>query len=186
MRIISFAFLILLYNVTFAQEDTLGIKWTNDYDLSWNDFKGQEDKELSLSALSKISIPYTYTSDGEVDVTVTLSTVFMKYESWYKSGKENHILLDHEQLHFDIAEIHRRLIVKAIINSKFTAENYESELKKMITDIWDNGYAEMQDKYDSETNYARYFKSQIDWNKLVSEKLLELEEFKVDHVTVTF
>jgi hypothetical protein len=181
MRGIALVFLFSLCNVVWAQEDTLRLNWTSDYNLSWSDFKAEEEPELSLSALSKIAIPYTYSSDGEVDATVTLSTVFMKYESWYKRGKENHILLDHEQLHFDIAEIHRRLIVKAIKNSKFTSDGYDSELKKIVTDIWDTSYGEMQDKYDSETNYARYFKAQI-----VSEKLLELKEFKANSVTFTF
>lgn len=186
MRVTSFAFLILLCSIAFAQEDTTGIKWTNDYTLSWDDFQGEEDVELSLSAVSKIAIPYTYSSDGEVDVTVTLFTVFMKHKSWYKDGKQNNVLLGHEQLHFDIAEIHRRIIVQALFNAKFTRENYDSELRKIVTDIWDNDYRKMQDSYDAETNYARFFKSQIDWNRLVSEKLLELEKFKTTEVTVIF
>lgn len=186
MRITVLAFLILISTSLFAQNDTLGLEWSNDYFLQWSDFQGHEDKDLTLSALSRIAIPYTYTSDGEVDLTVNLATVFVKSESWYKKGKENHILLAHEQLHFDIAEIHRRMIVKAILNATFSRESYDSELRKIITDLWDNEYRDMQDKYDAETNYARFFRSQIDWNKSVAEKLLELDEYKAKEITVTF
>tara|TARA_B110000046_G_scaffold112201_1_gene119341 strand:+ start:34517 stop:34810 length:294 start_codon:yes stop_codon:yes gene_type:complete len=96
------------------------------------------------------------------------------------------VLLGHEQLHFDIAEIHRRIIVKAILNTKFSAQNYESELKELVTKIWDEDYREMQDLYDAETNFSRLFQAQIDWNKLVASKLIKLNSFKKNVLTVTF
>jgi hypothetical protein len=186
MRVIVFLFSLLLFTNAFAQEDTLSVTWTEGYILSWDDFQGKEDVVLNLSALSKIAIPYTYSSDGEVDLTVKLSTVFVKGESWYKSGKENNVLLGHEQLHFDIAELHRRLIVKAILDTKFSSENYESELKQLVNKIWDEYYRKMQDQYDAETNYARLFQSQIDWNESVAAKLIELKEFDDTELMVTF
>ena len=142
--------------------------------------------ELNLSALSKIAIPYTFTSDGEVDLTIELSTRFIKNDSWYKKGEENNVLLGHEQLHFDIAEIHRRLIVKAILAAQFSAENYESELKEIVNRICKEDYREMQDLYDAETNYARMFQAQINLNKLVADKLVELNEYNDTEITVTF
>lgn len=89
-------------------------------------------------------------------------------------------------MHFDIAEINRRLIVKAILASKFSGDNYESELKEVISKIWKEDYRKMQDEYDAETNYARMFQAQIDWNKLISDKLIELKEYNDTEITVTF
>ena len=186
MRCLLLTILLSITSVLFSQEDTLGVEWQQDYRLTWSDFKGKEDKSQKLSALSKIAIPYNYSSDGEVDLTINLATVFVKDESWYKVGKENDVLLAHEQLHFDIAEVHRRLIVKAILNGKFTSDNYANELREIITEIWDNDYRAMQDLYDKETNYARLFKSQIKWNKTVAKKLLELEQYKMNTITVVF
>tara|TARA_R110000868_G_scaffold149463_2_gene371909 strand:+ start:498 stop:1061 length:564 start_codon:yes stop_codon:yes gene_type:complete len=186
MRTLLFTALLFISSIFFAQVDTLGVEWQHDYHLKWSDFKGKEDKSQKLSALSKISIPYTYSSDGEVDLTLNLSTVFVKDESWYKKGKENNVLLGHEQLHFDIAEIHRRIIVKTVLSTKFSAENYESELKQLISKIWDEDYRKMQDQYDAETNYARLFRSQKEWMEIVATKLIELKEFNDTEVTVTF
>jgi hypothetical protein len=186
MRWLGFIILFLFWVAVNAQQDSLVIKWTDDYTLSWNDFQGEEDVELSLAALSKIAIPYTYSSDGEVDFTVKLNTVFVKNESWYKEGKQNKILLGHEQLHFNIAEIHRRLIVKRILKTTFSSENYDTELKQLVNEIWEEDYRKMQDLYDSETNYARIFKSQMDWNKFVAKRLDELKKFKSTEVTINF
>jgi len=186
MRWLGFIILFLFWVAVNAQQDSLVIKWTDDYTLSWNDFQGEEDVELSLAALSKIAIPYTYSSDGEVDLNVKLNTVFIKNESWYKEGKQNKILLGHEQLHFDIAEVHRRIIVRKILQTNFSPENYDTELKQLINEIWEENYRNMQDLYDTETNYARLFKAQMNWNKLVAKKLEELKEFSTTEVTVIF
>lgn len=186
MRTLLFTALLFIISSSFAQGDTLGVEWKKDQFLKWSDYRGVEDKSRKLSALSRIAIPYTYSSDGEVDFTVNLTTVFIKDESWYKEGEQNKVLLGHEQLHFDIAEIHRRVIVKAIKNAKFTPENYVEKLKEIITSIWDNDYREMQDLYDKETNFARIFKSQINWNKKVAAKLAELEEYNTTEVTINF
>ena len=186
MRVILFLCSLVVCSNLFSQEDTSSVKWTSEYNLSWDDFQGEEVVELNLSALSKIAIPYTFTSDGEVDLTIELSTRFIKNDSWYKKGEENNVLLGHEQLHFDIAEIHRRLIVKAILAAQFSAENYESELKEIVNRIWKEDYREMQDLYDAETNYARMFQAQINWNKLVADKLIELSEYNDTEITVTF
>ena len=88
MRTLLFTALLFISSAFFAQVDTLGLEWRQDRHLEWSDFKGKEDKSQKLSALSKISIPYTYSSDGEVDLTINLSTVFVKDESWYKKEKK--------------------------------------------------------------------------------------------------
>jgi|TARA_B110000503_G_C7154005_1_gene416452 thiamine kinase-like enzyme len=95
-------------------------------------------------------------------------------------------LLGHEQLHFYIAEIHRQIIVKSILNTKFSAENYELELRQLISKIWDEDYRKMQDQYDAETKYARLFRSQKEWIEIVATKLIELEKFNDTELTVTF
>ncbi|MDB4083192.1 hypothetical protein OAD50_02225 [Vicingaceae bacterium] len=76
--------------------------------------------------------------------------------------------------------------MKAILASKFSGDNYESELKEVISKIWKEDYRKMQDEYDAETNYARMFQAQIDWNKLISDKLIELKEYNDTEITVTF
>ena len=94
----------------------------------------------------------------------------MKSKSWTKTNDK--IALQHEQLHFDIAEVYARKIRKA-----FDSLN----IKKCKTEYIYNGIyirlgkacEEYQDKYDSEV----YFDS-IQQKKWGSKVTLELERLK--------
>ena len=190
MRFLLFATLLLFQYYLRAQTnltvDHDRIFWSDTTEITWSDFQGTNDSLKSLSAISKIELPYSTSSDGEVDMSFTIQTCFIKSESWYKEGKKNNILLSHEQLHFDIAELHRRLIVKAIVEGNFNSDTYEKQVDQIIIAIWENSYRKMQDKYDLETNYARIFKPQIYWNQRVADQLESMKEFAALTVTVVF
>ena len=190
MRFILIATLLLFPYSLCAQTnltvDNDRIFWSDTTEITWSDFQGTNDSVKSLSAISKIELPYSTSSDGEVDMSFTIQTCFIKSESWYKEGKKNNILLSHEQLHFDIAELHRRLIVKAIVEGNFNSDTYEKQVDQIIIAIWENSYRKMQDKYDLETNYARIFKPQIYWNQRVADQLESMKEFAALTVTVVF
>ena len=190
MRFLLFATLLLFQYYLRAQTnltvDHDRIFWSDTTTIKWSDFQGTNDSVKSLSAISKIELPYSTSSDREVDMTFTIQTSFVRSESWYQEGKQNNILLLHEKLHFDIAELHRRLIVKAIVEGEFNSDTYKEEVDKIVIAIWENSYRKMQDKYDLETNYARIFKPQIYWNQRVADQLESMKEFAALNVTVVF
>ncbi|MBL4706877.1 MAG: hypothetical protein JKY48_00360 [Flavobacteriales bacterium] len=99
--------------------------------------------------------------------------------------KKNKVLLQHEQLHFDIAELHRRMIIKALAEEDFNKHNYKDKLDEIINRVWIEGYRKMQDKYDNETNYSRVFKSQITWNKYISQQLRNYEDYRFTDIEVS-
>ncbi|MFB1021795.1 MAG: hypothetical protein QMC40_03430 [Vicingaceae bacterium] len=182
---------LLLFQYSLRAQTNLAVDpdrifWSDTTEIKWSDFQATNDSAKSLSAISKIELPYSTSSDREVDMTFTIQTCLVKSESWFKKGKQNNILLLHEQLHFDIAELHRRLIVKSIVEGSFNADTYEKEVDQIIIAIWENSYRKMQDKYDLETNYARIFKPQIYWNKKVADQLESMKEFQALTVTVIF
>lgn len=190
MRVTLLLFIVFSFISVQSQTDDIKdvdrIYWSDWYKLEWTDFKGEEKAEKSVAAISKIALPYTVVSDGEVDMTVSLQVCFIKSESWYKAGKDNPVLLQHEQLHFDIAELHRRIVVKELLGRKFSHTNYKQELASLIEEVWNTSYTKMQDKYDQETNYFRNFRAQINWNRMVAQQLRNLEEYTFTEVTVTF
>ena len=51
MRTLLFTALLFVISLSFAQGDTLGVEWQNDYHLKCSDFRGEEDKSRNLSAL---------------------------------------------------------------------------------------------------------------------------------------
>ena len=161
------------------------IYWNDWYKLEWSDFQAEPETERKVAALSSFALPYNLISDGEGEMSVTLSVCFNKDKSWSKVEQQNNVLLQHEQLHFDIAELHRRKILKTISETEFSKDDYEEILQKIINENWVISYREMQDQYDEETNYARVFRPQIKWNKFISQQLRNLEEYSFNKITVT-
>jgi hypothetical protein len=86
--------------------------WSERRALSWNDFQvGQSSNtELAASTISGITLDHRLELDT---VLVFVSAVFDR-KSYYVKGRENDLVLKHEQGHFDISEIiARKLKAKA-------------------------------------------------------------------------
>ncbi|MEQ8625263.1 MAG: DUF922 domain-containing protein [Vicingaceae bacterium] len=184
-------FCILMFSFGFAgiaQEDKIStnrIIWNDWYRLEWTDFEAKAEEDSKIAALSSIGLPYEYVTDGEGMLTITINVCFFKNESWSKESNQNKVLLQHEQLHFDIAELHRRMIVKELMKAEFTKNNYEQKLDEIVNEYWSNSYRQMQDKYDKETNFSRVFQAQINWNRFVSQQLRNLEEYAFTEIEVS-
>ncbi len=117
-------------------------------------------------------------------MTLTIDVCFIKNESWSKKEERNNLLLQHEQIHFDIAELYRRKVVKKVLETTFDKHNYKEKLDEIIDKVWLKEYQEMQARYDEETNYSKIIKEQIEWNKYVDQQLRNLEEYTFTEVEI--
>src|SRR5580765_1242704 len=101
-----------------SPKDSL-IDWNPGRKLSWEDFKSQPDGSSVNAALTStnINIDYTFNSQG---FKYKIRCQFDPSKSWGRI--RNDYILSHEQAHFDIAEIHARLLHKALKNYKFNAQ----------------------------------------------------------------
>lgn len=187
--ILLFLSFFLLFGFSIAQkesDETTKIYWSDWYNIEWADFQGKPNTEESIAAQSSIGLPYSFISDGEGEMTVMINVCFIKNESWSKIDKRNNVLLQHEQLHFNIAELNRRMIVKNLLEATFTKENHRELLDEIVKDGWLKAYREMQDKYDAETNYSRNFREQINWNRFVEQELKNYEEYNYTELKISF
>ncbi|MEQ8908328.1 MAG: hypothetical protein RIC95_03990 [Vicingaceae bacterium] len=176
-------FFVVLLSCAKAQDttdqkgDLNRIYWSDWYRLEWNDFQGEVEGDESVAALSSIALPYNLTSDGEGEVIVDVNVCFIKDESWAKEKQKNTVLLQHEQLHFDIAELHRRKVIKALLEANLTKDNYRDRIHNIMARFWKKQYREMQERYDKETNYSQFFKGQIEWNKFIEQELRNYADY---------
>tara|TARA_B100001109_G_scaffold255898_1_gene262762 strand:+ start:21025 stop:21627 length:603 start_codon:yes stop_codon:yes gene_type:complete len=161
------------------------IYWNDWYRLEWNDFQAEAEEDKSIAALSSIALPYSLSSDGEGTLVVTINVCFVKDESWSIEEEQNNVLLQHEQLHFDIAELHRRKVVKALLKANMTKDNYKETVENIMARVWKKQYREMQNQYDIETNYSQVFKAQIQWNKFIEQELRNYEEYTFTEVNLS-
>ncbi len=179
----------MLVSLSIFAQDTTEVSdrifWNDWYRLEWSDFQGTPERTEKVAALSSIALPYSYSTDGEGAMTVKINVCFLESSSWSIDELENKVLLQHEQLHFDIAELHRRMIVKELVSVEFTKKNYKEKLDEIVNKNWLESYRLMQDKYDKETNFSRVFKKQIEWNKFVAQQLRNLEDYTFTEVEVS-
>ena len=89
---------------------------------------------------------------------------------------KNDYILSHEQAHFDIAEIHARLLNKALQNYKFIAKTAKNDIGEIYQQVMDEHHA-MQEQYDEETNYSRNETQQKEWQRKITDQLNSLESF---------
>ncbi len=186
--ILLFLSFFLLFGFSIAQKEsneTTKIYWSDWYNIEWADFQGKPNTEESIAAQSSIGLPYSFISDGEGEMTVMINVCFIKNESWSKIDKRNNVLLQHEQLHFNIAELNRRMIVKNLLEATFTKENHRELLDEIVKEGWLKTYREMQDEYDAETNYSRNFSEQINWNRFVKQELKNYEEYNYTELKIS-
>ena len=104
--------LLLFFSITFSQEEQEKIKWQANRHLTWNDFKAAPDTTLSYSANTNSGISYSWNYSTATGVPVLEHEVFTNFypnRSWVQDDiHDEEYLLGHEQLHFDISELHAR------------------------------------------------------------------------------
>ena len=172
-------FHILIFFV-FCQPVENSILWSETDRLNWSDFKGQPDLNIDAAALtaSGLSTDLTAktTKTSLMEFNVIIEARFYPDQSWYKKEFANSQVLAHEQLHFDITELHARKLRQRIDNAKLTI-NIKKEIS-LLSETVIKELKVMQKEYDRDTNYSRNSENQIRWQKFVSSELYKLSKYK--------
>src|SRR5215212_7515699 len=86
-------------------DDEKMIKWDSTYHLSWADYKGHPDprSDAAASTTTYLGIEYRMNEKG---LSYSIQCRFSLSKSWGRSKTD--FVLQHEQGHFDIAEIFAR------------------------------------------------------------------------------
>ena len=156
----------------FAQEIEEGMLWSADRKLTWADFKGKIPPAANPAATTASGISYKYSANlihHEVHLDFEVSAFFYPNESWYKPDICDDLILSHEQLHFDIAELFARRMRK-----KLTKTSFSDNVKAEIREIYRNTLKELrkfQQRYDTETNFSRNREKQLEWNAMIDKEL---------------
>ena len=174
------ALIFCLFFLNVASNDEVTLSWTDDYKLTWNDFKGPIKPNTGALAVTASGITFGYsvkTSNGKIiDFSPKVEAHFYPEKSWYIKEKGNAHILAHEQLHFDITELHVRKF-RAEISKLNITQNLRNELNKLHQNINDE-LAIMQSQYDSQTDNSINVEVQKQWEDLVAKALKEFEAFK--------
>ncbi|WP_346881536.1 DUF922 domain-containing protein [uncultured Algibacter sp.] len=163
------------------QQDESVISWHASYKLVWDDFKGKPNNNIEpvATTASGITFGFSVTKTEDDQVVSFTSEVFAHFypeHSWYKPELANNHILGHEQLHFDITELHVRKFRQRIKQLE-VSNTLEKDLNKIHLTI-NKELAQMQDNYDDETDYSRNFESQAKWQTNITDALDKLSVYK--------
>ena len=118
---IFFAF--IFFFISTPQNDSEKIIWTETQKLTWEDFRGKPVRSASFVASTNtgISFQYSYSiKNGDVNVEYSVESFFNPEGSWYVPEKVSPYILRHEQAHFDISELHARILRKNLEEKSFS------------------------------------------------------------------
>ncbi|MCX7549317.1 hypothetical protein [Xanthomarina sp. F2636L] len=156
------------------------IRWNDTLQLSWQNFKDQPDPNTDVVAITASGMTFQYSIKKSnniiVGFTSNIETNFYPEKSWYKPERANAHILSHEQLHFDITELHARRF-RQQISKLIVSKNLPKNLDMLHNQI-QNDLKNMQDLYDTETDYSRQIEAQVKWQKQIALELSNLSNFK--------
>jgi hypothetical protein len=156
------------------------IQWSETKKLSWTDFKGSVEADSDAAAVTASGITFSYairkTDDRITDFEARAEAHFYPENSWFIKDRCNDHILAHEQLHFDITELHVRIFryrleqleVSPSIKAKLNA------LHKVVN----KELADMQYQYDTQSQNSINKEEQAKWMAYVSENLQKFEAYK--------
>ncbi len=163
-------------NNTDENPEHSSIHWCEGDKLTWKDYRGKPNGQKGyFHALTAYEIAFNVSMKGS-DIEFEVACDFVPHRSWVKSGKENADLLKHEQLHFDIAEIHARKLRKELMETRITFANLEAKANEIYERHWNN-LNKMQEAYDRETDHSIIEEKQLEWDKKVAYWLNELKPY---------
>lgn len=155
------------------------IEWSKERKLTWLDFKRKPSSDITPFGAETNCIlalkSNTVSLISKPKIKVTNS--FYCYESWVKTKNlKNNVLLEHEQMHFDLSEIYARKLRKIISESKFNTFNLVKETNRLFYEYFDLN-KERQILYDKETKHGTDSLEQNKWKKMIETELQQLNEF---------
>ena len=162
-----------------AQDDQEKIPWEENVHLTWDDFKGTPDPNSDFKANTNTGIIYSWglrKANGEVTLNYEVYNHFYPQLSWVNPGSKVDHLLKHEQLHFDISELHARKLRKKLseIDPKKLNSNAKQYLNNLYSEI-DKERSAMQKAFDRESKHSIDREQEAKWQKFVKE---ELQKYK--------
>lgn len=151
------------------------ILWNSERKLTVSDFKAStHDKSFVAATNSYFGYTTSILSKKNL-VLVEVDTYFDCESSYFKENLNQAMVLDHEQLHFDITELYARKFVKRLHNE---IGNYQDLLKNVerIGDEINEKLQSKQQEYDASV-YTDLSKQSL-WKEWTATALKKLSSFK--------
>lgn len=171
-------------------------KWSSN-SLTWDDFAGKIPDQRRNLAYTFTMVDYYYVLESLpmqdckfVFKDIGTQSLFVTFSSWAVKSGQSESLLNHEQGHFDIAQIHAQNLNKemvenllnkefdcasvALSNDKLTRmEIIGNQMARDIFESIEENWYEMDENYDKETDVGTNNITQLQWDEKINSLLEE-------------
>lgn len=155
--------------------------WNAETKLTWEDFQGAPLEKAIFHATTNTGLTYSWGLKGtsqKMELVYEVATFFYPAQSWVQPVSKNDYLLKHEQLHFDISELHARKLRKLLANVESSKLNKNSrDYLNSLYEKVDNERGAMQKRFDKESNHSLNKEMELKWQKFVELELTKFHEF---------
>ncbi len=165
-----------VYLIENAQMYEREVRWHEDRKLTVADFKGPV-RSLRTPAATYASFRYFLRSMAPLSNrhALEVTTFFDCQKSHFAEGPRDSLILAHEQLHFDIAELFARKFVQRIATANACGEDVFSDHERLASEVGRELQAR-QDAYDKDV-YARPSRQQY-WERQIARELAALRPYR--------
>lgn len=173
-------------------EEPAVLVWSQERPLQWEDFWGHPPEERGKKEAANIALVLEYAAAWEVfydgimknwgaRLTQFTSRAYMdRSRSWVLPHHRTPALLQHEQGHFDLLEVFRRVLEKelrglvGVFVRGETKEAAEQRLKELLARVYARvwqAHACWQARYDRDTDHGRDEVRQREWERRIARWL---------------
>ena len=153
------------------------LEWSPSRKLTWADFRAEPVRNSETVASTNTSLGVDFHLRNN-KLEFTIHCLFTKSKSW--GMVKTDYVLQHEQGHFDIAEVFARKLFKQLGEYQFNSRSYKADLDKIYNNIVKEKTA-MQDQYDRETDHSRIREKQLEWLKKIDDMLEAYKDYAGYH-----
>lgn len=171
--------LLLLFQATlmFSQK----IVWKENFKLDWNYFKATENlmkTDSTIVSYSSCGLKYTTFKDKTNNrLLIKIDATFDPKNSWKHPIKTKGLNINHEQGHFDIAELYARKLRKEFKDNVKTEKDYQLKFK-LIYQMLYGEFLDYQNYYDKITKLGTDSAKQNELYLEIRKELKKLEAYK--------
>jgi len=177
-RLLFFILPIIIFGFSQQQNNDDIVVWAKERKLTWNDFQGTIPYRGFGTAVSSCSIYTIYNLRNDYTLKIGSYSYLRKSKSWKREeAVSNDYGLNHEQRHFDIAEIHSRIFKKKLVNYNYKSINESNVYFDKLLKKVDYFLERMNEQYDYETNHSQIRSAQLRWDKKIDSMLVSLDAY---------
>lgn len=172
-------FLFIAFLLFPSEVDPVKMTWSGSQKLTWEDFQGKPklNSGYVASTNSGLSFSYSYSKRGDdIDYTYKVHSYFYPESSWYLPSKVDDNILNHEQTHFDISELHARILRRKIENTVFS-DNIKREIEKLYSETEEERVS-MQHRFDKESDHSKNKEGELKWEAFVQKEIVIYEPWR--------